>query len=101
MELKFSTATFEMIQGLLYPLMKTLVGFDAQEWVGEKSELFVAVGEAFGDVGTLFMLAGTAIEDGLLTEEELEAIIAKAATLPEAIEQITGFFDDDPTGPTE
>lgn len=95
MSLQFSTATLESLQTLLFPLVKMLTGFDTQEWTGDQSELFVKVGEAFGDVSQLFLVAGTALEDGFLSEEEIGSIVAKAKTLPEAIEEIIGFFSSE------
>lgn len=95
MDFKFNLATFEMIQDLAYPLVKTLTGFDPQEFVGEQSELFVKVGDGFADVSALFMLVGTALEDGKLSAEELEAIIEAADDIPTAIDNIVGFFDDE------
>ena len=91
----FDAATFEMIQNLLFPLLKTLIGFDTEEWVGEQSELFIAVGEGFADVAQLFIVVGTALEDGKLSAEEIEDIITKAVALPDAIDEIVDFFDDD------
>ena len=96
MAFEFSTATIETIQKMAYPLVLALTGFDATAWVGDKSELFNKIGEAFGDISTLFLVIGTALEDGILTSVEIEAIIAKAETLPAAIEEIIGFFKDEP-----
>ena len=95
MEFKFDAATFEMLQNLSFPLIKALTGFDPEEWVGDKSELFITVGESFGEVSSLFLIAGAALEDGRLSADELNEIIAQAATLPDALENILGFFDDD------
>lgn len=95
MDFKFDAATFEMIQSLAFPLVKTLTGFDPEEFIGEQSELFVKVGDGFADVSALFLLVGSALEDGKLSAEELEAIIADAKELPEAIDAIVGFFEDE------
>ena len=92
---KFDAATFEMVQSLAFPLIATLTGFNPAEWVGDKSELFIQVGDAFADVSALFTVIGSALEDGKLTAVEIEAIIEKAQTLPDAIEEIVGFFDDE------
>ena len=48
--MEFNAATFEMVQNLAFPLIATLTGFDPAEWVGEQSELFIQVGDAFADV---------------------------------------------------
>ena len=95
MEFKFDAATFEMIQNLAFPLITTLTGFNPEEWAGEQSELFIKVGDGFADVSALFLLVGSALEDGRLTAVELEEIIAKAKTLPEAIDNIVSFFEDE------
>lgn len=89
MDLKFDAATFEMIQALVFPLVQALSGFDAQGYVGEKSEIFMKVGEGLMDLSILFTLVGTALNDGKLSAVEIEEIIAKAKTLPLAITEIT------------
>lgn len=93
--MKFDTSTFAMVQGLAFPLIATLTGFDPAEWVGDQSELFIRVGDGFADISALFIVIGTALEDGKLTAEEIEAIITTAQTLPDAIDNIVGFFEDD------
>ena len=95
MDFKFDGATFEMIQNLVFPLVTTLTGFDPTVWVGEKSELFIKVGDGFADLSALFILVGTALEDGKLTAEEIEAIITDAKELPDAIDAIVAFFEDE------
>ena len=94
-EFKFTPATFVTVQNLVYPLIATFLDFNPAEWVGDQSELFIKVGDGLGDLSALFILIGTALEDGILTVEEIEAIIAKALTLPEAIDAISEFFEDD------
>ena len=95
MDFKFDAATFEMIQTLAFPLVATLTGFDPALFVGDKSELFIKVGDGFADLSALFMVVGSALEDGKLTAEEIEEIILLAKDLPTAIDNIVGFFDDD------
>ena len=84
---------------LAFPLISTLTGFDPAEWVGEQSELFIKVGDGFAEVGALFTVIGSALEDGKLTAAEIEEIIAKAGNLPDAIDTIVDFFDDDEDEP--
>lgn len=90
--MEFSLQTMVTIQQLVYPLVKAFTGFDAQGFVGTQSELFTNVGNALEDMAGLFIVCGSALEDGLLTSEELEAIISKAKTLPEAIDEILEHF---------
>ena len=84
-----------MIQGLAYPLISTLTGFDPAAFVGDQSELFIKVGDGFADVSALFLVIGTALEDGKLTADEINEIILKAKDLPAAIDDIVGFFEDE------
>jgi tape measure domain-containing protein len=95
MEFKFDAATFEMVQTLASPLIATMTGFDPAKFVGEQSELFIKVGDGFADMSALFIVIGTALEDGKLSAEEINEIILKAKELPEAIDTIVGFFDDE------
>ena len=95
LEFKFDAATFEMIQNLAFPLIASLTGFDAAAWAGEQSELFIKVGEGFTQVSELFITIGTALQDGKLTAEEIEGIIAEAKDIPAALDSITAFFGGD------
>lgn len=94
-DFKFDAATFEMIQNLAFPLIETLTGFDPAEWTGDKAELFVRVGDGLGDLSALFLVVGSALEDGKLSADEINEIILKAVTLPEAIDNIVAFFEDE------
>jgi hypothetical protein len=95
MDFTFDAASFEMVQNLAFPLIKALTGFDTSEFVGDQSELFIKVGDAFGDISALFVVIGTALEDGKLTAEEINTIILGAKSIPEAIDAIVAFFDDE------
>ena len=92
MAIEFSTATFETVQNLVYPLVLALTDFDAKGYVGEKSEVFQLTGEAFAEISKLFLTAATALEDGLLTAVEIDEIIAQALTIPAAVHDIEAFF---------
>lgn len=91
----FSAATFETIEGLVYPLIKTLFGFDVANEVGSKAEIFTTVGDGFQDIADLFHAAGKALEDGILTAEEIGDIITKALTVKDAIAIIKSKFSGD------
>lgn len=87
-EFKFNAATFEQIQNLIYPLINALFDFNPAEEIGDKSKVFNDVGYAFEQISELFYVAGRSLEDGLLTVEEIEAIISEAIDIPNAIKTI-------------
>jgi hypothetical protein len=91
--MEFNAATLEMIQGMAYPLIKSLTGFDAQAYVGEKSEVLTKVGEGFAELSELFLVAGAALSDGILSADEFEAIVTEAKDIPAALAVVKGFFD--------
>jgi len=88
----FSIHTIETVQNLVFPLVKSLTKFDPQAFVGSQSDLFLSIGDALTEIGGLFTVAGSALEDGILTAVEIEAIIAKASTIDDAIDEIIGHF---------
>ena len=92
--MKFDAETFETVQRLVYPLVASLFDFDPAEYVGEKSQLFNEIGDAFDSLSVLFYVAAQALEDGILTEDELNEVVAKAVSVGVAIEDIVKFFDD-------
>jgi hypothetical protein len=91
----FSTQTIVTIEQLVFPLLKTLTGVDAQAFAGEQAEKFTVIGDSLADLAGLFSLAGSALADGLLTVEELDALVTKAKTLPEALDAIIALFHDE------
>lgn len=90
----FSSATFETIQTLVFPLVATLFDFDPGEYVADKAILFQKVGEGFDEIAGLFFIAAQALEDGVLQAEEIDEIISKAGSIVEAVNEIGGAFDD-------
>lgn len=99
MEFKFDAATFEMVQNLVFPLVKSLAGFDVEAFVGDKSQMFKEASEALDEVSALFMLVGTALEDGRLSADEVEAIVLKAKTIPEAVDELLNLFGSEEDAP--
>jgi hypothetical protein len=94
--MSFQLQTLETIQNLVFPLVKTFTNFDPQAFVGSQAELFTHVGDAFGDIAALFTVCGVALEDGILTSEELQEIVTKAKTIPDAIDEIVAHLEKQP-----
>lgn len=90
--MEFSVHTIETIQTLLFPIIKSLTKFDPQVFAGNQSDLFLSIGDALGDIASLFTVCGTALEDGVLSADELTAIIANASTVDEAIDEVFAHF---------
>jgi len=84
----FSGVSFEDIQRLLFPIVKSLGGPDIEAAVVDKADVLTETALFLDQVATLCGLAGESLADGLLTDEELEAIVAGAESLPEALEGI-------------
>lgn len=100
MALQFDAQTFEMIQGLVFPLVNTLFNFDPALWVGDKAVLFTAVGDGLDEVAELFHVVGAALQDGKLTAEEINTIITEAQDIPAALDNLKASWEDI-TGGTE
>ena len=90
--MKFDAATFEALQRLVYPLVEIVFGIDADGYIADKSTLFIQTGEAISEVAELFLVAGSALEDGVVTEAEVEVIIDQAITVGQAISEIAAKF---------
>lgn len=89
----FDTHTLVTIQDLLIPVIKSFTGFDAGAFAAGKAEMFNLVADGFGDLSMLFTLIATALEDGRLTVEEINAIVTQAKTLPVAIDAIASALN--------
>lgn len=87
--MNFDTQTLVTIQQLLIPVLKTFTGFDLAAFEAGNADVFILVADGFGSLSTLFTLIGTALQDGLLSVEEINAIVTQAKTLPLAIDAIT------------
>ena len=84
----FSGVSFEDIQKLLFPVVKSLGGPDIEGAIIDKADVLTETALFLDQLATLCGLAGESLADGLLTDEELEALISGAESLPEALEGI-------------
>ena len=94
----FSSIDFGMLQAMLYPVIVAATGVDVQDMVSGKAPAFRAVGEGLSDLAAVFDMAAEALDDGILTNDEINALIAGATDLSGAFDAIRDALDnsDDP-----
>ena len=76
------------LQRVLFPVIDMLTGVDVQDLAAGKAHAFKAAGDGFSDVAGLCTMMGVALDDGILTNEEIDAIIADASDLDDAFDAI-------------
>jgi hypothetical protein len=84
----FSTIDFGMLQTMMFPVIKAIGGPDIQDIISGKSEALAAAGDGFGQIAALFDMAAEAAADGILSNDEINAIVEKAETLDDAYEAV-------------
>jgi len=92
----FAGISFEQLQVFAYPLIKALGGPDIAAEVADKAEVLTESAELFEQVAALLHLAATAMEDGVLTDAEVDELITEAEDIPSALYAIQGaWFTED------
>jgi len=92
--MRFSLADLEALQRLAFPLLYTVAGIDVQGAVSKQADTLKAAGDGFTQLADLFYVAGEAAADGILSGDEINALVEKAQDLPEAIDLIEAAFSD-------
>ena len=73
---------------MLFPVLESVTGFDAEGMLQGKAAAFKAAGDGLSELAALMDMCGEALEDGILDNAEINAIIASAGDLPEAYDAI-------------
>ena len=92
----FTNIDLEQLQSFIFPLLKQLTGLDIAQYEQDGSVYLLEAGEALEEVAALLILAGSALEDGRLSNEEISNIIAGALTVGDAVKVFTALFNSDP-----
>ena len=76
------------LQRVLFPVIEALGGPDIQGEISEKAVAFDEAADVLDEAAALLRLAGAASSDGILTNEEIESIIAAAPTVKSAVDEL-------------
>ena len=77
----FGGISFEQLQVFIGPVVKMLGGPDIAAEIEDKSDVLIASGEFLQQAAELMLVAGAAMADGLLTDEEIDEIITDAESV--------------------
>ena len=86
----FSNIDFGGLQNILYPIIESLGGPDIRGEIADKSVVFAEAADVLESAAALLLMVAEATEDGILTNAEIDAIIAAAPTVQLAVQ---GLFD--------
>ncbi len=89
----FETIDFGMLQSMLYPVIKAMGGPDVQDFVAGKAEAFQEASDLLAELSGLMGTAAEALGDGILTNDEINQIIADAGEIQEAFEALMNAVD--------
>ena len=84
----FSDLDFGGLQRILFPVIEALGGPDVQEFISEKGVVFNEAADVLESSAAILRLAGEATEDGILSNDEIEAVIAAAPTVEQAVKEL-------------
>jgi len=91
----FSGISFEQLQVFAYPLIKALGGPDIAQEVEDKADVLLESGNLLADAAAVLHAAAAAMEDGMLTDDEIDEIITMAEDLPDALHAINSAWYDE------
>lgn len=87
--LTFSNLDFEALQALLWPLIRSLTGFDVAAFLAQAPATALgACGNLLHQAGELFDVAAQGLADGRLTADEVNRLVGEADDLPGALRAI-------------
>ena len=84
------------LQEIVYPVLEMLTGVDVEEFVSGKAPAMHAAAAGFHEVAELFEISALATDDGIYTNEEVNAVIKEARDIPAAIAAIKEAFSSLP-----
>ncbi len=76
------------LQVMLLPLISSITGVDIQGFMSSKADAFEAAGDGLNELADVLHLAGEALRDGVLTNEEISGLVEAANELPGAYSAI-------------
>ncbi len=76
------------IQEMLFPVIEALGGPDIKEFVEEKGAVFGEAADVLESAAAVLRMAGEATEDGILTNEEINAVVAAAPSVERAVRDL-------------
>ena len=84
------------IQEMIFPIVKSLTGFDIQGVVSDKSVALEIAGDELIAIGNFVKLCAQSVSDGILTSDELNGLVAAAPDVKSAYAQILELFRTQP-----
>jgi len=96
-DMDFGGISFEQLQVFAYPLIKALGGPDIGQEIEDKADVLLESGNLLIDAGAVLHAAAAAMEDGVLTDEEIDEIIGGAEDLADALFAIQSAWYGEPS----
>ena len=84
----FSEINLGGLQEILFPVVEALGGPDIKEFVQDKGVVLGEAADVLESAAALLRMAGDATADGILTNEEIDAIISAAPSIEQAVKDL-------------
>jgi len=84
----FSDIDLGGLQRILFPVVEALGGPDVQEFVEEKGVVLSEAADVLESAAAVLRLAGEATADGIIDNDEINAVIAAAPTVEQAVKDL-------------
>ena len=84
----FDKIDFGGLQQILFPVLEAIGGPDIEGFIEGKAEALHAAAAGLSAIAGIVDMAGDAAEDGIISNEEINAIVAAAGDLDEDYEAV-------------
>lgn len=90
----FENLDFGGLQRILFPVIEALGGPDIQEFISEKGVVLDEAADVLENAAAILRLAAQATEDGIISNDEIAAVIAAAPTVEQAVKELFDLIQD-------
>lgn len=88
----FAGLNLGTLQEVLYPLINSLTGVDPGQYIKEGGRAFHTAADELRFIADYVEMCAVALEDGILSNEELDGITKRAGTMAEAVQRVSEAF---------
>lgn len=89
----FGELDLASVQAMAFPLIKAVGGPDIQAVLADQSITLRESAETVQEAADLLVIAADALEDGLVDNDEISAIVAGAGSVREAFNDIVDLYN--------
>jgi hypothetical protein len=84
----FKDLDFGGLQEILFPVISALGGPDVRAEISRRAAVFHEAADVLEEAADVLRMGGSAVEDGILTNDEVNGIVAAAPSVAQAINDL-------------